>query len=179
MGPDDGDDAAGHGDDRGDGEAETMLARLGAHLAAQIVAVLPGWVVAQIERILDAWSSTPAGGAVDRVALGVAAAGAGSRAAEEVGRRLADLAAADVDAQSTTPLEIVRAAVVYPTAVLQAAGVPAVVRDDFAEARFPDDLYGLTPASLTALDPSLTDTARAWGAAKAMAHKARHGGTRG
>jgi hypothetical protein len=83
-----------------------------------------------------------------------------------------------VDAQSTTPLEIVRAAVRYPTEVLQGAGVPGVVRDDFDEARFPNDLYGLTPASLTALDPSLTDTARAWGAAKAMAHKARHGGTR-
>jgi hypothetical protein len=49
-----------------------------------------------------------------------------------------------------------------------------VVRDAFEEARFPDDLYGLTPASLGAVDPSLTDAARAWGAAKAMAHKARH-----
>jgi hypothetical protein len=50
-----------------------------------------------------------------------------------------------------------------------------VVRDDFDERRFPDDLYGLTPASLAAIDPALADPARAWGAAKAMAHRARHG----
>jgi hypothetical protein len=162
----------------GDGDAERVLSLLGAQLAAQIVAVVPDWVGSQVARIADAWAATPAGRSVDRVALRSAAAEAGAGAAEEVGRRLADLAAADVDAQSTTPLEIVRAAVVWPTAVLQAAGVPAVVRDAFDEDRFPDDLYGLTPASLTALDGSLTDTARAWGAAKAMAHKARHGGTR-
>jgi hypothetical protein len=71
-------------------------------------------------------------------------------------------------------LEIVRGAVVYPTGVLLRVGVPPVVRDAFDEERFPDDAYGLTPASLAAVDPSLADPARAWGAAKAMAHKARH-----
>ena len=74
------------------------------------------------------------------------------------------------------PWRCVRAAVAYPTAVLRAAGVSPVARDAFDEARFPDDDYGLAPASLGALDPALTDPARAWGAAKAMAHKARHKG---
>ena len=119
----------------------------------------------------------PAGG-VDRVAVTAQAQEAGRRAAADVAGRLGDLLSADVDAQATTPLEVVRGAVVYPTGVLLRAGVPAVVRDAFDEARFPDDAYGLTPASLGAVDPSLTDPARAWGAAKAMAHKARHGGPR-
>jgi len=91
-----------------------------------------------------------------------------------VGSALAELAEADVDAHRSTPLEIVRDAVRFPTAVLRQAGVAPVRRERFAVERFPDDLYGLTPASLAALDPSLADVAVAWGAAKAMAHRARH-----
>jgi hypothetical protein len=158
----------------GDGGAERLLAELGAALGAQIVIVVPGWVERQVSRIVDAWD--PAGTAVDRTTLATEAADAGRRAAEDVARRLQDLLAADVDAQATTPLAVVRAAVVYPTGVLQSAGIPGVVRDAFDEERFPDDVYGLTPASLAALDPQLADPARAWGAAKAMAHRARHGG---
>ena len=45
------------------------------------------------------------------------------------------------------------------------------MRDPFAEERFPDDPYGLTPASLAALDPALAEMARIWGAAKAMTHR--------
>ena len=74
--------------------------------------------------------------------------------------------------------EVVRAAVIYPTAVLRAAGVPAPGRDEFVIERFPDDDYGLTPVSLAALDPDdpeLVELALKWGAAKAMAHRYRHG----
>ncbi len=164
-------DAAGVGGDAG---AERMLAELGATLGAQIVTVVPDWVERQVERLVEAWVT--AGGDVDRSALRTEARQAGRRAAEEVAVRLQALLSADVDSQPTTPLEVVRGAVVYPTGVLHRAGVPSVVRDAFDEARFPDDAYGLTPASLDAVDPALTDPARAWGAAKAMAHKARHGG---
>jgi hypothetical protein len=151
---------------------ERLLADLGASLAGLIVDAVPGWVESAVAGLVDAWEG--AGGLVDRVALAAEAQEAGVRAAAEVGQRLGALVGADVDAQWTTPLEVVRAAVVHPTAVLRRAGVPPVVRDDFAEARFPDDVYGLTPASLGAVDPSLVDPARAWGAAKAMAHTARH-----
>ena len=58
--------------------------------------------------------------------------------------------------------------------MLEAAGVPPVVRDPFAEERFPDDPYGLTPASLAAVDPALAEPALTWGAAKALAHRRRH-----
>ena len=53
--------------------------------------------------------------------------------------------------------------------------MPPVARDRFVSERFPDDPYGLTPASLQAVDPELGDAAIAWGAAKAMAHRRRHG----
>jgi hypothetical protein len=154
-----------------------LLAELGASLSTQLEAAVPGWVVGQVGRIVDAWAATDPPGGVDRGAVRAEAIEAGRRAAEDVGSRLRVLLAADLDAQWTTPLEIVRGAVTFPTAVLLRAGVPPVVRDAFDEGRFPDDVYGLVPASLSALDPALTDPARAWGAAKAMAHKARHGGS--
>ena len=43
--------------------------------------------------------------------------------------------------------------------MLEAAGVPPVVRDRFAEERFPDDVYDLLPASLAAVDPGLREPA--------------------
>ena len=81
-----------------------------------------------------------------------------------------------MDAQRSTPLAVVRGAVSYPTEVLRRAQVPPVPRDPFVSERFPDDPYGLTPASLQAMDPDLGELAIAWGAAKAMAHRRRHGG---
>jgi hypothetical protein len=157
-------------------DPERVLAQLGAALGAQIVAVIPDWVEREVRRLIDAWVAT--GGVVDPTAVETEARQAAVRAAADVADRLQVLLSADVDAQATTPLAVVRAAVVYPTGVLLRAGVPGVVRDAFDEERFPDDAYGLTPASLGAVDPALTDPARAWGAAKAMAHKARHGGGR-
>jgi len=153
-------------------DADRTLAETGAELATRVAAAVPGWVVRCVGAVLDAWGAPPG-----PPTLG-AAEEAGRRAGEEVLGQLAALAAADVDAQHSTPLEIVRRAVSYPTGVLRDAGVPPVVRDRFAEERFPDDDYGLTPASLVAVDPALGDLALAWGAAKAMAHRARHGGAR-
>ncbi|HEY5250591.1 MAG TPA: hypothetical protein VIJ09_02970 [Acidimicrobiales bacterium] len=160
-------------DERGVSDPERLLAELGATLCARIVAAIPDWVEREVDRILDAWAA--AGAEVDRTARTLETRQAAGRAAADVTERLQELLSADVDAQSTTPLAIVRGAVAYPTGVLLRAGVPPVVRDAFDEERFPDDAYGLTPASLGAVDPGLIDPARAWGAAKAMAHKARHG----
>ncbi len=156
-------------------DPDRVLAELGASLGALLVAAVPDWVEREVGRLLDAWVATRPPGDVDRTAVESEAEEAGRRAAADVAVHLQALLSADVDAQSTTPLEIVRAAVVYPTGVLLRAGVAPVVRSPFDEARFPDDAYGLIPASLGAVDASLTEPARAWGAAKAMAHKARHG----
>jgi hypothetical protein len=50
-----------------------------------------------------------------------------------------------------------------------------VDRDSVSEEMFPDDPYGLTPASLADIDPALQELGLRWGAAKAWTHKRRHG----
>jgi hypothetical protein len=50
-----------------------------------------------------------------------------------------------------------------------------VERDEFRVRAFPEDVYDLTPASFADVDLSLHEVAMAWGAAKAMAHRERHG----
>ena len=79
----------------------------------------------------------------------------------------------DVDEQRTTPLQIVRRAVRFPTAVLADAGIPPVVRDEVAEARMPDDLYDLVPGAWADVDDALTEPGLTWGAAKAYVVLAR------
>jgi hypothetical protein len=148
---------------------DEVLAELGADLARRVIAAVPAWVARCVESRLP-----PAVPRRDQVMAGAAAAG--GRAQQEVAATLPALLAADVDAQRSTPLAVVRRAVSYPTEVLRAAGVPPVPRDPFVSERFPDDPYGLTPASLAAMDPELGEPAIAWGAAKAMAHRRRHGG---
>jgi len=150
-------------------DPDDTLAELGAELAARVSAAVPGWVVRCVEERLP--PSTPG-----RAAVLARAAAAGELARQEVAETLGALLVADVDAQRSTPLAVIRAAVSYPTEVLRHAGVAPVPRDPFVSDRFPDDPYGLTPASLPALDPDLAEPAIAWGAAKAMAHRRRHGG---
>lgn len=93
---------------------------------------------------------------------------AGAEAARRVGVELTALFALPVAEQQATPLEIVRTAYREPTAVLHAAGVPSVVRDDFDERAWPDDDYGLVPRTLGDLgDERLAPLHLAWGMAKA------------
>ncbi|HEX4864482.1 MAG TPA: hypothetical protein VFV02_10435, partial [Acidimicrobiales bacterium] len=127
-------------------------------LAAGIESALPGWVVRSVKRVMVAWS-----GAFSEQ-LAAAALEVGVRAASDVGGEVRRLLAADVDDQPTTPLELVRSAVRYPTAVLVELGVPAVERDEFSTRRFPEDVYDLTPASLADVDPSLGEIGIVWGA---------------
>ena len=145
-----------------------MLAAAGAALADAVVAALPAWVERSVRNLLVAFAGTADPAAVER------AREAGHRAADEVGPELRRLLAADVDRQWANPLAVVRRAVSFPTAVLAAAGVPPVVREEYDEAHFPEDVYGLTPRTFTDLDPSLQDVALVWGAAKARASMVRH-----
>ena len=62
---------------------------------------------------------------------------AGLEAAAGLEPALRELLTTDVDAQRTNPLPILRSAVRFPTAVLQAAGVPPVERDAQAERDVP------------------------------------------
>ena len=137
-------------------------------LADAIEAALPRWIERSVARVMAAWK-----GGVDDDVRG-AAAEAGRQAVADVGPQVRALLAADIDDQRTTPLSLVRGAVRYPTAVLAAAGVPPVRRDEQQERLFPDDVYDLAPATFADVDPRLGEIGLAWGAAKAFEHLQRH-----
>jgi hypothetical protein len=84
-----------------------------------------------------------------------------------VAAELADLIDTEPAAQRSTPLEIVRGAVLEPSVVLEDAGIPAVVRDEFEERSFPDDRYRLAPRTFADLDDALGPVQLVWGLAKA------------
>ena len=149
-------------------EADANLMEYGRTLADAIEAALPRWVVRSVEGRWRDWKRTDAG-----PDLLEAARVAGERARAEVGSAVRELLVQDVDEQRVNPLALVRRAVSYPTDVLRAAGVPPVVRDDFVERAFPDDVYALTPASFADVDPTLHEPGLLWGAAKAHAHLTR------
>jgi hypothetical protein len=140
-----------------------------AVLADAIEDVLPGWVERSVATVL-------ASEGVD-VGDGVRAdaAAAGRRAAAEVGEAVRRLLETDIDEQRSTPLTLLRGAVRYPTEVLRRAGVvPSGERDDVKVRLFPDDVYDLSPATFTDVDPRLTEPGLVWGAAKAYEHLRRH-----
>jgi hypothetical protein len=148
---------------------DAKLRQHGETLAAALDRALPGWVRRSVEGRWQDWK-----GAVPLPPdIAEAAGAAGERARRDVGEQLAALLALDVDEQRMNPLDLVRRAVSYPTAVLRAAGVPEVVRDEFAERAFPDDVYDLSPASFADIDQSLYEPGLEWGAAKAHAHLSR------
>lgn len=137
-------------------------------LADAVTAALPGWVERAVAQRYEAWAGRAAPAEVFD-----AARAAGRRAAEDVGPRLKDLLATDVDAQRTNPLAILRSAVRHPAEVLSAAGVPPVPRDAQAEQLFPVDVYDLSPAAFGDLHPSMREPGLVWGAAKAHVILAR------
>jgi hypothetical protein len=158
-------------------------------IVAGVEAALPAWTVAQVHRILDAWGRADQGA---RRGAELEAASAGPVVAARVGAELRALFALDPADMRATPLEIVRTATREPTAILAAAGVPPVERDEFAERSWPDDRYGLTPATLGDLAPASEPTQEparesggggefgplqlAWGLAKVGVLRARAGG---
>ncbi len=137
-------------------------------LADAIDAAVPGWVVRAVVRVAG-----ESGREVDEALL-EAARDAGERARVEVGRTVRALLEIDIDEQRTNPLSILRSAVRFPTEVLRSAGVaPVGPRDEFAMRAFPDDVYDLSPATWSDVDPALQDPGVTWGAWKAYAHLSR------
>jgi len=148
-----------------------LLAEAGDAIVAGVERELPGWARRQVTRILDAWGRTEPEA---RARAERAAFDAGDAAAVRVVGELRILLATDPSAQTATPLEIVRSAYREPTAVLEAAGVPPVERDEFDERTWPDDRYGLVIATLGDLgDDDLAPLHFAWGMAKATVLRAR------
>jgi hypothetical protein len=132
---------------------------------------LPGWVRSRVAAVADAW------GRLEpriRAGLDVGAEAAAASTTERVVGELEELLARDPSAQDRTPLEVVRGAHREATELLAGAGIPGVVRDEFAERAWPEDRYGLVPAGLGDLgDPDLGPLLLAWGMAKAKVLRAR------
>lgn len=128
---------------------------------------LGGWV----ERCVLSRCEDAGIDATDEVRGGVAKAISDCRS--EIVPKLRTLVDSDIDDQRTTPLAVVREAVTFPTSLLVELGVEPSCRDEFAERMFPDDPFGLSPASLADIAPELGDAALAWGAAKAHVHLTR------
>ncbi len=147
------------------------LNTLGETIVAGVERSVPAWVVARVRRVVDAWDDLDV---EQRAHVDSAAHDAGVAASARVSSELRALMALDPAEQRATPLEIVRTATREPTAVLQAAGIPEVVRDAFDEHAFPADLYGLVPNTLGDLgDETLAPLHLAWGMAKAAVLRAR------
>jgi hypothetical protein len=156
-------------------KADMDLARLGSELADAVIAAVPAWIKGAVDTRVAQWvqSGAPTT-SIDEPELAKMAEAAGEQAASSVAGPLRELLLADVDVQWTTPLALVRPLTGFATAVLEKAGVPGVKRDEFEVTRFPDDEYGLTPASLSSLGEEVANLALVWGAAKALAHRQRH-----
>ena len=145
----------------------TTIEETADELVAAVQQHLAGWVEREVERLCGAWSGSIAPRVRD------AAVEAGQGATESIVPELRGLLELDIDDQSTNPLAILRRAVAFPTAVLRDAGVPPVVRDEFAEANFPDDPYDLTPGAFADIAAELHEPGLRWGAAKAHTHLQR------
>jgi hypothetical protein len=152
------------------GAAARALKEASVALLEGVGPALPQWAARSADGLLRAW------GRLDpdrRREVVEQARGAGEAAARRVAGELAELLALDPAEQRATPLEIIRTAVVEPTAVLAEAGLPDVVRDPFDERSWPDDRFGLVPRTLKDLDPDLAAVHFAWGVAKAAVLRAR------
>lgn len=152
---------------------ERVLAQYADELADGIEAHLADWTVRSVQG-----ACTRAGVRPDDQ-LHAEAVAAGERCRDEVAPQVRALLQRDVDDQRTGPLSLLRRAVVHPTAVLAAAGVPPVERDEFDRRVMPEDRYGLAPATFADLDESLAEPGLRWGAAKAHVHLARRRRTAG
>jgi hypothetical protein len=160
-------------DDRLDDEQRglALLHEASDAILAGVTRELPGWVERSVTYILDAWGRTPldARARAERDAVD-----AGRAATDRVLAELRSLFALDAEEQRSTPLEVVRRAYREPTAVLAAAEIPPVERDEFAERAWPDDTYGLVVHGLGDLgDDDLAPLQMAWGLAKAKVIRAR------
>jgi hypothetical protein len=137
------------------------FAQIGASLADQVIAALPLWVEQCVRRFVEDPDTD-------------AIADAATSAIATIEEPLRTLLATDIDQQRGTPLNVIRQAVSFPTEVIAALNIEPVIRDPFAERSFPEDLYDLSPASWSDIDPSLADIGLRWSVAKAFLHRQRH-----
>jgi hypothetical protein len=142
-------------------DRDVHLPEPAAELLAVAVAVIPDWM----RRITV---QAAAAGGVDATVSGDSLDAMIDAESNRLGEQLGQLLAADVDAQRTNPLSLFRSAVAAPTDWLCSIGVPTPSPDRFVAERFPDDVYGLGPATWADIDQRLHEPGLVWGAWKAM-----------
>ena len=143
------------------------LAEKARVLGDAIEATVGPWLIGSVRRVAAAQGL--AGG--DRLLL--VAEAAANQAKADVLPRIRELLATDIDEQTTTPLALLREAVGPATTALADVGAAPVPRDPFAVRAFPEDLYGLAPATFEDIAPELKGPGLEWGAAKAFVHLRR------
>lgn len=146
---------------------EAALREYARALAEAVPPALQRWVRRSVDRVV-----ADSGRSADE-ALRNHTELAAQRCAGDIGAQVRALLDTDIAEQRGTPLDLLRCAVAYPTSVLSEAGFAPVQRDEFDVRVFPDDRYGLTPASFADIDESLHEPGLYWGAAKAHVHLAR------
>ncbi len=146
---------------------EERFRAISTSLVDAVALVVPAWIERLVGDRVRAW----AGDVSPEVAA--AAAAAGAAAAADVVPRMRSLVETDLDRQRTNPLSLLRDTTRFAHDVLEALDVPAPPRDAFSQRSFPDDVYGLVPASWEEVDPALHEIGLTWGAAKAFVFKAR------
>jgi hypothetical protein len=152
--PDDPDDAA-------------AMRRHADALADAMAAAIPEWIESLVLTRAAEAGVDPARAAEEATVAATAALADGEP-------RLRVLLAADIDAQTSTPLAVVRSLVRHPNESLDRLGVPPNPRADFDRQAFPDDTHGLSPAAFADVHPDLHELGITWGAAKAHIHLRRH-----
>ncbi|WP_436794899.1 hypothetical protein [Actinospongicola halichondriae] len=164
MSPPDNPHAATSQDDPAD---EQRFREISAALVAAVAEVVPAWIERLVIERVRSWSGEVSADVEQ------AATTAGVEAAADVVPRMQALVETDLDHQRTNPLSLLRDTTRFAHEVLVDVGVPTVARDPFVQRSFPDDDYGLVPASWDEVDPSLHELGLTWGAAKAFLFKAR------
>lgn len=140
-----------------------------------IIVSVPGAVLADVaERVLADWVRRSVARFDVELSNATVTADAGEAARLAVMGPLRALLALDIDEQRGTPLTILREAVRFPTEVLRRAGVEPATRDPYEMQAFPNDIYGLKPATWADIHDDLADPGLRWSVAKAFEHRRRH-----
>lgn len=133
----------------------------GRALAHAVLQVLPAWT----QRILETHTQSFDAAQLSNIVCTLT---------KKVELPLFELLTADIDGQRQSPLALLRTLMEPLTDELRRTGAPAVVRDSYDEAAFPNDVYALGPMAWSDFGEEVGEAGLHWGAAKAMAHRQRH-----
>ncbi|MGI9624274.1 MAG: hypothetical protein ACR2PK_15680 [Acidimicrobiales bacterium] len=149
-------------------ESDVDIGRIAERLHDSAVAATPGWIRSSVVRVAASQGIVISESDEELIQ------DAQARGEVFVDERLGRLLRTDFSEQKSTPLSVFRDAARFPVEVLHQLGATEVTRIDVERWAFPNDPFGVTPASLADLGPEVQEAGIAWGAAKAHVHLTRH-----